>query len=283
VLGLGAACLRRVPLDAEHRMDVSALAEAIAVDERAGVVPAIAVGQAASAQTGASDPLDRVADVCERHRVWLHVDGAFGAFLRLCERTAPLVAGLERGDSLAVDGHKWLNVPNGIGFALVRDAALHRQALAGSASYLTGLPGAGEDPHALGIESSRGWRGAAVWAAIRQLGRSGVGEIVTRCCDCAAHLAALVERSPRLELVAPAASCVVCFRYRPAGAPDGPALDELNRRIQVDVARGGDVFVGGAELGRGFCLRACIVSWRTHREDVEALVDAVEAAGVRLG
>jgi glutamate/tyrosine decarboxylase-like PLP-dependent enzyme len=280
-LGLGADCVRRVPIDESYAMRVEPLVEAIERDRAAGELePAIVIAQAGSVNTGASDPLDAIADVCAEHALWLHVDGAFGAFFRLYERTAPLVTGIERADSLACDGHKWLNVPNGCGFVLLRDADLHAEAFAGTAAYLT--PGGGANLHELGPEASRSWRGACVWAALKQLGRQGMEELVTRCCDLAAELARRVDESPRLELCAPAPSNVVCFRYRPEGMADGPQLDELNEGIQARVAAEGEVFHTGARLGPGFCQRAAIVSWRTTSEDVAALADAVERAGEEL-
>jgi aromatic-L-amino-acid/L-tryptophan decarboxylase len=184
---------------------------------------------------------------------------------------------MERADSLAVDAHKWLNVPNGVGFVLFRDAVLHRETFAGSAGYLT--PGAGQNLHELGIEASRSWRGACVWAALKQLGRAGFVELVTRCCELAQELARLVEFSPRLELTAPAPTNIVCFRYRPEGWLDGADLDELNKEIQAEVAAAGHVFHTGAKLENGFCQRAAFVSWRTTSDDVHALVDAIEHAG----
>jgi glutamate/tyrosine decarboxylase-like PLP-dependent enzyme len=196
---------------------------------------------------------------------------------RLCERTAPMVAGMERADSLACDAHKWLNVPHGCGFALLRDVHLHAETFAGTAAYLT--PGAGANLHELGPEASRSWRGASVWAALKQLGRQGMTELVTRCCDLAAELARLVDESPRLELCAPVPSNVVCFRYRPDGMPEGPELDRVNEEIQARVAADGDVFHTGARLAPGFCQRAAIVSWRTTSADVGALAGAVERAG----
>ncbi|HEX2126447.1 MAG TPA: aminotransferase class V-fold PLP-dependent enzyme [Thermoleophilaceae bacterium] len=281
-LGFGAACVRPIPIDDRYAMRVEPLREAIERDRAQGdFEPAIVIAQAGSVNTGASDPLEAIADVCDEHGLWLHVDGAFGAFFRLYERTAPLVAGIERADSLACDAHKWLNVPNGCGFVLVRDAELHAETFAGTAAYLT--PGAGRDLHELGPEASRSWRGACVWAALKQLGRRGMEDLVSRCCDLAAELARLVEESPRLELCAPAPTNVVCFRYRRSGMPEGRDLDELNERIQARVAAEGEVFHTGARLAPGFCQRAAIVSWRTTSDDVAALAGAVERAGDELG
>jgi glutamate/tyrosine decarboxylase-like PLP-dependent enzyme len=281
-LGFGAGCVRPIPIDDRYAMRVRPLREAIERDRAEGELePAIVVAQAGSVNTGASDPLEAIADVCAEHELWLHVDGAFGAFFSLCERTVPLVAGMERADSLACDAHKWLNVPNGCGFVLVRDSELHAETFAGTAAYLT--PGGGRDLHELGPEASRSWRGACVWAALKQLGRRGMEDLVTRCCDLAAELATLVEESPRLELCAPAPTNVVCFRYRRPGMPEGRDLDDLNERIQARVAGDGEVFHTGARLAPGFCQRAAIVSWRTTRDDVAALARAVEQAGDELG
>jgi glutamate/tyrosine decarboxylase-like PLP-dependent enzyme len=279
-LGLGGGCVRAIPIDARYAMRVDLLEQAIADDRRRGVEPAAVIAQAGSVNTGASDPVEAIADLCARERVWLHVDGAFGAFFRLCERTRSLAAGIERADSLAVDAHKWLNVPNGVGFVLTPHADLHRRAFAGTAAYLT--PDEGANLHELGIEASRSWRGACVWAALKELGRDGVAALVTRCCDLTAQLAAEVEASANLELTAPAPSCVCCFRFRPDGWSEGPELDDLNRRLQAAVAREGDVFVTGASLRNGFSLRAAIVSWRTRADDVAAIVDAVERIGSGL-
>jgi glutamate/tyrosine decarboxylase-like PLP-dependent enzyme len=279
-LGLGSGCVRAIPMDDAYGMRVDLLAEAIAADRAAGVTPAIVIAQAGSVNTGACDPIDAIADVCREHDLWLHVDGAFGAFFRLWEPGAALVAGMERADSLAVDAHKWLNVPNGAGFVLLRDGALHRETFAGTAGYLT--PGSGANLHEFGIEASRSWRGACVWAVLKQLGRDGVAELVTRCCELAQELAALVEESPELEPTAPAPTNIVCFRYRPSGWADGAELDDLNRRIQAEVAADGDVFHTGAQLVNGFCQRAAFVSWRTTSDDVRALHAAIVAAGARL-
>jgi glutamate/tyrosine decarboxylase-like PLP-dependent enzyme len=275
-LGLGSGCVRAIPIDRAYRMQVEPLVAAIERDLASGVEPAIVIAQAGSVNTGASDPLAEIADVCDRYGLWLHVDGAFGAFFRLCERTAPLVRGLERADSLAVDAHKWLNVPNGCGFSLLRDAALHAETFGGSAGYLT--PGSGANLHELGFEASRSWRGASVWAALKQLGRAGVVDLVTNCCNLARELAETVDAHPRLSLAAPAPTNIVCFRYVREGSDE----DAVNREIQARVAAEGVVFHTGATLEGRFCQRAAITSWRTTSEDVQLLADAVVRAGDAL-
>jgi aromatic-L-amino-acid/L-tryptophan decarboxylase len=275
-LGLGSGCVRAIPIDRAYAMEVAPLVEAIERDRAAGVEPAIVIAQAGSVNTGACDPLEEIAEVCGRYGLWLHVDGAFGAFFRLCERTAPLVRGMERADSLAVDAHKWLNVPNGAGFALLRDGALHHETFGGGAGYLT--PGSGANLHELGFEASRSWRGASVWAALKQLGREGVIELVTNCCNLARELAETAAAHPHLELAAPAPTNIVCFRY----VRHGIDVEAVNREIQARVAAEGQVFHTGATLDGVFCQRAAICSWRTMSDDVQALVDAVVAAGDAL-
>jgi glutamate/tyrosine decarboxylase-like PLP-dependent enzyme len=121
-----------------------------------------------------------------------------------------------------------------------------------------------------------------VWAALKQLGRDGVADLVTRCCDLALELSQLVDESPVLEPTAPAPTNVVCFRYRPDGTAARPELDDLNRRIQASVAAEGAVFHTGGQLANGFCQRAAIVSWRTTSDDVRALAEAVERHGAAL-
>jgi len=114
-LGLGSDTVRSIPIDEGYAMRAELLSERIERDRADGVEPLAVIAQAGSVNTGAADPLGAIADICAKHGTWMHVDGAFGAFFRLCERTAPMVEGMERADSLAVDGHKWLNLPHGTG------------------------------------------------------------------------------------------------------------------------------------------------------------------------
>ena len=182
LLGLGAGLARRIPADDQGRMDADALAAAL--DEGSG--PAIVCAQAGEINTGSFDPFGPIADACAARRAWLHVDGAFGLWAAATPRLRELVAGVERAHSWATDAHKWLNVPYDSGIAIVRDPAVHRAALALTASYFVETD-AGRDAFAYVPETSRRARGFPIYAALRALGRNGVAELVQGCCDRAAR------------------------------------------------------------------------------------------------
>jgi aromatic-L-amino-acid decarboxylase len=137
ISGLGTNALRRIPVNAQYQIDTSALAEAIDADRDAGLVPFLIVGTAGTVDVGAIDDLDHLADIAKSRRLWLHVDGAFGALAMLAPEIAPLLRGITRADSIAFDFHKWGQVPYDAGFVLVRDGIMHRNAFASAAPYLT--------------------------------------------------------------------------------------------------------------------------------------------------
>src|SRR3954454_12799980 len=210
-----------VQVHGSGRADVAALERTL----RSLDGPAVLIATAGEVNAGDFDPIEELADLAERYGCWLHVDGAFGLFAALSPRTAPLLRGVERADSVISDGHKWLNVPYESGFAFVRDAALLGRAVgAWDAPY---LPGDGDDHvnyQFLGPDSSRRARALPIWATLRAYGREGHRAMVERHLDLAGHLGRRVEEAPDLELLAPVRLCVVCFRYRRPGIED---LDEL--------------------------------------------------------
>jgi glutamate/tyrosine decarboxylase-like PLP-dependent enzyme len=268
-------------------MDVAALRRQIDADRRAGLQPFFVAGTAGTVSTGAVDPLDSIADVCARERLWLHVDGALGALGVLLADPAPGYAGLARADSLALDPHKWLSVPVECGCVMVRDGALLRDAFSLVPAYLRteegkgfgGLPWFSE----YGVQQTRGFRALKLWMVLQHFGRRGVAALVNRHADLARKLAARIDAVPDLERLAPVGLSIVCFRYVPPGLRgDDARLDALNKRVMEQVQAEGAAFLTNATVGGRFALRASILHYASTEDDLAALVDAVRRAGAAL-
>ena len=277
MLGLGRDTVRRLSRDDVGRLDERALETALRALHGA---PAIVVANAGDVNAGDFDPIARMAELCEQHSAWLHVDGAFGLFAALSPRTRPLVAGIEHAHSVISDGHKWLNVPYDSGFSFVRDPSLLAHAFALAAPY---LPGPGEHANfgMLGPEASRRARALAVWATLRAYGRSGYRAMIERHLDLAKHLAACIDDAPDLERVADVPLNIVAFRYRPDGLDDAH-LDAVNTRIGAAVLTDGRVYMGTTRYRGMTVFRPAIVNWRTTTADVELIVTVVRELGARV-
>jgi aromatic-L-amino-acid decarboxylase len=280
LLGLGSDAIHAVPVDEHFRMRVPDLRSAIAAHRAAGKRPFCVAASAGTVGTGAIDPLAELADLCGAERLWLHVDGAYGA-------VAAAGAGLERADSVALDPHKWLSVPVECGAVLVRDGELLRQAFSLVPAYLRtepdrgfgGLPWFSE----YGVQQTRGFRALKLWMTLQHLGRSGVQELVARHIALAEHLARLVDAAPDLERLAPVELSIVCFRYAPAQLRgDDERLNALNKRVMEMVQASGTAFLTQTTLRGRFTLRACVLHYATTAADVAVLVDVVRQTGARL-
>jgi glutamate/tyrosine decarboxylase-like PLP-dependent enzyme len=281
IAGLGSDALRRVPTDAAGRLDAAALAGLVAADRAAGLAPFLVVGTAGTVDTGAVDDLAGLAGFCAAEGLWFHVDGAFGALAMLAPGLAPLLAGIERADSLALDFHKWGQVPYDAGFVLVRDGALQQATFAAPAGYLRqeerGLAAGAPWFCDLGPDLSRGFRALKTWFTLKVHGTEAIGRSVAGCCAVARHLAARVAAEPRLELLAPVALNIACFRHR------GRDPDALNAAIVADLHESGLAAPSTTLLGGRLAIRAAIVNHRTQPRDADALVDAVLQLAARRG
>lgn len=267
MLGLGRARVRHVAADAEGRMLPAALDAALAAATGARIVCA----QAGEVNTGSFDPLDAIAPIARRHDAWLHVDGAFGLWAAAAPALRHLVRGAEAADSWTVDGHKWLNVPYDCGYALVRDGAALRAALAVTAPYLAASDQR-ENFHYV-PESSRRARGFATWAALRSLGRGGVAELVERCCALARRMAAALCAAPGVELLNEVVLNQVLVRFHPAvGDPDAFTRAVL-ARIQAD----GTCWLSGTTWRGHAAARISVSNWSTTAADVDRSAAAILA------
>src|SRR4051812_3444178 len=243
--------------------------------------PAVVVANAGEVNAGHFEPIRQIADVAHTHGAWLHVDGAFGLFARLSPRTEQLADGVELADSVASDGHKWLNVPQDCGFTFVRDKAHLRKVFAVDAAYLPDVENERPSFGYLGPEMSRRARSLAVWATLRAYGRDGYRAIVERCLDNAAHLVRLVEEADDMELLLPAPLNIVFFRYRPPDVPE-EELDELNLRIEEQILTDGRVYAGTTRWNGVIGFRPAFVNWRTTSADVDLLLETVRELGSTL-
>jgi glutamate/tyrosine decarboxylase-like PLP-dependent enzyme len=270
LLGLGERAIVSVPALPNGAMDANALRIALA---QGGEAPTIICAQSGNVNTGACDDLAAVVDAASAVGAWVHVDGAFGLWAAASPRTAALVRGVELADSWACDGHKWLNVPYDAAYAFCAHPEVHATAMTYTAAYLTGqvagreLGGSDFVP-----ESSRRARGFATWAALRSLGRSGVAQLVERCCELARRFADGLDDLDGVEVVNDVVLNQVLVRVG-----DAELTDRLERALQAD----GTCWMGATTWRRERLLRIAVSNWSTTEADVDRVVAAM--ARLRAG
>jgi len=280
--GLGSSTLRPIAGSDDRGMNLADLRAAIAADRAAGLTPFLVVGTAGSVDTGAIDDLAGVAAICAEHRLWMHVDAAFGAVAMLSPALRPLFAGMEHADSVAFDFHKWAQVPYDAGCIVIRDGQAHRAAFAREVAYLRrnahGLAAGEPWPVDLGPELSRGFRALKVWMTLKTFGADRIGRVAEACCRRACRLALAIDAAPALERVAAVPLNIVCFRVRGAD-------DATQAAIAAMLQEAGSMVLSTTTIGGRVALRAAIVNHRTRDADVDAIVQAVLAAveEMRLG
>jgi glutamate/tyrosine decarboxylase-like PLP-dependent enzyme len=267
LLGIGEKAMAVVPASSDGSMDSSALSDILDYEPAA---PTIVVAQSGNVNTGAFDDLERISEEAHRRGAWLHVDGAFGLWAAASPELRHMVDGLERADSWGCDGHKWLNVPYDSGYAFCAHPDVHATAMAYTAEYLTGQVAGREFGGGDYVpESSRRARGFATWAAIRSLGRSGVADLVERCCRLARQLADGVAAIPRVHVVNDVVLNQVLIRVGDAASTN--TVEEL---IQQD----GTVWLGGTTWRGERLLRVAVSNWSTSDQDIERTVETFAKA-----
>ncbi len=279
IAGFGTDALRCISVDSSHRIDVAALRAQIACDREAGLKPFLVVASAGTVDIGAIDDLLALGALCREEKLWFHVDGAFGALGILSPVIAPRLNGIEDADSIALDFHKWGQVPYDAGFLMVRDGERHRQAFAAPAAYLRretrGLAAGSPWPCDLGPDLSRGFKALKTWFTFKTYGTERLGAVITRTCALAGYLEARILAEPQLELLAPVNLNIVCFRYRAADA------NRINGDIVIDIQESGIAAPSTTVLDGQLAIRAAIVNHRTDICDIDALISAVLEFGAQ--
>jgi aromatic-L-amino-acid decarboxylase len=276
MLGIGSSNLRAIPLDEQRRLIPEALGEAIDRDRADGVTPIAVVATAGTTLTGAIDPLDAIADVCEERDVWMHIDGAYG--LPAASVRPELFRGLDRASSVSVDAHKWLYLPKACGIVLVRRQEDLADAFAHEQGY---LPHQQHELHAVDItfEYSRPFRALKLWLAMRAHGAQAFRDSIERNLGEARLLYEQIGTHDDLEALGPPQLSIVPFRHVPSGVED---LNAHNQRLADALQADGRVWIASALIDGDVWLRPCFVNFRTTEEDVLALIDVTLELGARF-
>lgn len=285
LLGLGRESIRQIATTADGQMNVDALHRTVMADRRAGRHLVCVVANAGEVNTGAVDPLERIADVCDEHGLWLHVDGAYGGFAAAVPSVAAAFSGMSRASSIALDPHKWLFAPLDVGCLLVRRESALRRAFAQGASYIDVVADRDMSHFAfwdVSPELSRRFRALKLWFSLKCHGADAFLDAIARNIQLARRLASLIDASADFERLAPTPLSIVCFRHVADDSASKGSVDEFNRRLMLEVQREGDAYLSNATIEGRFALRACIVNHRTGDDDPARLLEAIRRAAARL-
>jgi aromatic-L-amino-acid decarboxylase len=261
LLGFGRDHIRRLGVDSEFRMRPELLEEAIVADKAAGRIPCCVVASVGSTSTSAIEPIDTVADITERHGIWLHVDAAYGGAAAVIPEYRHILNGVERAQSLVVNAHKWLNVGFDCSVLYTRLPDVLRRSISLSAEYLT-TPEDGQvvNFNEYGLQLGRRFRALKLWYVMRAYGREGMIELVQRSIDQAKLLRCLIESHADFEMAAPTPFSLVCFRHRES--------NELNQRLLARINASGQVFLSHTVLHGKFVIRCAFGNYLTTEQDV---------------
>ena len=282
IVGVGQDAIREIPTDGAFRLDMAALARAVAEDRDAGLTPMAVCANAGASSTGAIDPLHAMADLCQAEDIWLHVDAAYGGFAAITEKGGELLNGIERADSVGLDPHKWLFQPYEVGCLLVKDARTLESAFAFRPTVLQDTVWGANHPNLgdRGLQLSRSFRALKIWMSIQTFGMSAFRRAVSKGMELAQRAEEYVRESRTLELLTPASLGIVCMRVNPEGAGlADDTLEEVNREVLARLFWDDRAFVSSTSLRGTFSLRLCIINHSTGWDDVRETLEAMERFG----
>lgn len=284
LLGLGRDAVRDVPLDENYGMRVDALTNMIAEDRARGDLPIAVLATGGTVGTGAVDPLGELRALTRAEDMWLHVDGAYGAFAAIAPSAPEDLRLLAEADSVACDPHKWLYSAIDAGVVLIREPGLLERSFAFHAKYLeTDIAAEEVDLLERSPENTRPFRALKVWLALQHYGRDGYRDMIEYNLQLARYMEQLVESTPGLVPAAPRELSIVCWRAEPEGVTDPERLNELQTQVIGELESRGIGMVSNAALSDGrSAIRACITNFRTRAEDVEAVVRASAEIGEEI-
>lgn len=286
LFGLGTRSIRWVETDANNKMNIEALDKAIKTDIQNGCNPLMVIGNAGDVSTGAVDDFKSIATVCKKHKLWFHIDGAYGIPAAVIPGLKTLFAGIEEADSIALDPHKWLYSPLEAGCTLVKDP---NHLIKTYSSHPVYYNFSSDEPsvqnyYEYGLQNSRGFRALKVWIILQQAGRSGYEEMIAEDIRLSKLLFELAGKHAELEAVTQSLS-ITTFRYVPLNYNNTSKqdyLNTLNEALLNRLQQAGEVFLSNALINGKYCLRSCIVNFRTSEKDIYEVIEIVVREGRKI-
>lgn len=294
LFGHGTRAIRWIPTDIFDRMDMALLEKTIKEDLQAGHQPFMVVGTAGDVSSGAVDDLRAIAAICKTYDLWFHIDGAYGMPAAAVPGQRKVFDGMTAADSIALDPHKWLYCPLEAGCTLVKDPRHLTDTYSSHPAYYN-FNSTEDDPvhnyYERGLQNSRGFRALKVWVTLMQAGKAGYIKMINKNIQLSRLLFELAEKHPQLEAVTQHLS-ITTLRYvppagnigheLPARNEDAQYLDKLNETLLNKLQQGGKVFLSNAVIHKKYCLRACIVNFRTSKKDIEEIIEIIVKEGERV-
>ena len=284
LFGHGSKAIRWIPLDDDNRMNTSILLQTINEDLIEGKKPFLVIGNAGDVSMGTIDNLSEIAAICKSHDLWFHIDGAYGIPAAAIPKLKSLFEGIQEADSIALDPHKWLYAPLEAGCTLIKNPQHLVDTYSSHPVYYNFGSSDEKSPtnfYEYGFQNSRGFRALKVWMAFQQVGKNGFIKMINEDVELSLLLFERVKQHPELEAVTQNLS-ITTLRYVPINYKNEEYLNELNEKLLNNLQQGGQVFLSNAVVKDKYCLRTCIVNFRTSRNDIEEIVEIIVREGRKL-
>ncbi len=289
LFGHGTKSIRWIPTDASNKMDNNILGQTIIKDIKDGHQPFMVVGTAGDVSTGVVDNLKAIAVICKAHDLWFHIDGAYGIPAAVIPEQKELFIGVKEADSIALDPHKWLYSPLEAGCTLVKNPKHLIDTYSSHPEYYNfSLTEEGESLNYFeyGLQNSRGFRALKVWLALQQIGRSGYVKLIREDIELSKYFYEMAGKHIELEPITQNLS-ITTLRYIPENVEekDGKReayLNTLNEELLNELQKGGEMFLSNAIVVEKYCLRTCIVNFRTTKKDIEECIEIIAKEGRKM-
>jgi glutamate/tyrosine decarboxylase-like PLP-dependent enzyme len=289
LFGLGTNSIRWIQTDSSNKMDNDVLESTVKEDIEKGYKPIMIVGTAGDVSTGVVDNLKGIGSICKKYDLWFHIDGAYGIPAAVIPSFRKLFDGVKEADSIALDPHKWLYSPIEAGCTLVKNPQYLVDTYSSHPEYYnfnTNGDGLALNYYEYGFQNSRGFRALKIWLALQQVGRSGYATMINEDIELSKLLFDLARSHSELEAVTQNLS-ITTFRYVPLSSSQKNGITEtylntLNEALLNELQKGGEVFISNAIVNEKYCLRSCIVNFRTSRKDIEEIIEIIVGEGKRI-